>query len=147
MTSLSCSFAAISRTNCDISKRYPGVKERFPLTFCKKDIRSHLRTIKVGQTSLQTVRDLILACNGHLRKDGGSLTIYPAHRAELGICWPPWRKCAHSVHGNRKGKPWRGGNLTLIEEIMAKWNTDVILVIHRLERTSATEESPQLKAM
>ena len=101
----------------------------------------------MGQTSLQTVRDLILACNGHLRKDGGSLTIYPAHRAELGICWPPWRKCAHSVHGNRKGKLWRGGNLTMSEEIMAKWNTDMILVIHRLERTSATEELPQLKAI
>ena len=147
MTSLSCSFAAISRRNCDISKRYPGVKELFPLTFCKKDIRSHLRTIKVGQTSLQTVRDLILACNGHLRKDGGSMTIYPAHRAEHGTCWPPWRKCAHPVHGNRKGKPWRGGNLTMSEEIMAKWNTDMFLVIHRLERTSATEESPQLKAI
>ena len=51
------------------------------MTFCKKDIRSHLGTIKVGQTSLQTVRDLILACTGHLRKDGGNMTIYPAHRA------------------------------------------------------------------
>ena len=33
------------------------------------------------------------------------------------------------------------------EETMAKWNTDIILVIHRLERTSATAESPQLKAI
>ena len=89
MTSLSCSFAAISRKNCEISKRYPGVKELFPLTFCKKDIRSHLRTIKVGQTSLQAVRDLILACPGHLRKDGANIAIYPAHRAELGILWRP----------------------------------------------------------
>ena len=32
-------------------------------------------------------------------------------------------------------------------EIMAKWNTDMIIVIHRLERTSTTEESPQLKAL
>ena len=94
MTSLSCSFAAISRKNCENSKRYSGVKELFPLTFCKKDIRSHLRTIKVGQTNLQTVRHLILPCNGHLRKDGGNMTIYPAHRAELGIFWGPWRKCA-----------------------------------------------------
>ena len=147
MTSLSCSFAAISRKNYDISKRYPGVKDLFPLTFCKKDIRSNLRTIKVGQTSLQTVRDLILACTGHLRKDGTNITIYPAHRAELGILRRPWRKCAHPVHGNRKGRPCRGGNLTMSEEIMAKWNTDMILVIHRLERTSSTEESPQLKAI
>ena len=147
MTSLSCSFAAISRKNIDISKRYPRVKELFPLTFCKKDIRSHLRTIKVGQTSLQTVRDFILACTSHLRKDGGNMPINLAHRAELGIFWRPWRKCAHPVHGNRKGKPRKGGNLTMSEEIMAKWNTDMILVIHRLERMSATEESPQLKAI
>ena len=68
----------------------------------------------MGQTSLQTVRDLVLTCTGHLRKDGGNMTIYPAHRVELGIF------CAHPVHGNRKGKPWRGGNLTMSEEIMAK---------------------------
>ena len=60
MASLSFSFAALSRKNCDISKRYPGVKELPPLTFCEKDIRSHLRMIKVGQTSLPTQRDLIL---------------------------------------------------------------------------------------
>ena len=95
MASLSCSFAALSRKNCDILKGYPGVKELFPLNFCKKDIRSHLRTIKVGQTSLQTVRDLILACTGHLREEGANMTICPAHRAELGIFWRPWRKCAH----------------------------------------------------
>ena len=147
MSSLSCSFASISRKNCDILKRYPGVKELFPLTFCKKDIRSHRRTIKVGQTSLQTVRDLILACTGHLRKDRANITIYPAHRAELGILWRPWRKCVHPVHGNRKGKPWKGGNLTMSEQTMAKWNTDMILGIYRLERTSATAESPQLKAI
>ena len=32
------------------------------------------------------------------------------------------------------------------KEIMAKRNTNMILVIRRLERTSETEESPQLKA-
>ena len=101
----------------------------------------------MGQTSLQTVRDLILACTGHLRKDGAIITIYSAQRAQLGTLWRPWRKCAHPVHGNRKGKPWRGGNLTMSEELMAKWNTDMILVIHRLERPSATEESPQLLAI
>ena len=53
MASFSCSFAAHSQKNCDISKHYPGVKD-FPLTSCKKDIMSHLRTIKVGQTKLPT---------------------------------------------------------------------------------------------
>ena len=147
MALLFCSFAGLSRKNYDISKRYPGVKELFCLDFGKKDIRSHLRTITVGQTSLPTVRDLILACTGHLCEDRANKTICPAHRAELGMFWRPWRKCAHSVRGNGKSKPWRGGNLTMSKEIMAKWDTDIILVIHRLERTSATEESPQLKVI
>ena len=54
MASFSCSFAAHSQKNCDISKRYRGVKEFFPLTSRKKDIMSHLGTIKVGQTKLPT---------------------------------------------------------------------------------------------
>ena len=107
MASLSCSFVAHSQKNCDTSKGYPGDKEFFPLTSCKKHIRSHLRTIKVGQTSLPTERDLILAHTGHFREDGANMTICPAHRAELGIFWRPRRKCAHSLHGNRKSKPGR----------------------------------------
>ena len=65
MALLSCSFAAHSHKNWDISKHYPGVMEFFPLTSCVKNIRSLLRTIKVGQTSLPTERDLILARTGH----------------------------------------------------------------------------------
>ena len=123
MASLSCSFVAHSQKNFDTSKRYPGVKEFFPLTSCEKDIRSHLRTIKVGQTSLPTERDLILACTGPFHEDGANMTIRPAHRAELGIFWRPRRKCAHPLHGNRKSKPERGANLAMYEEIMAKGNT------------------------
>ena len=147
MASLSCSFAALSRKNFDISKRYPGVRERFPLNFCKKDIRSHLRTIKVRQTSLSTVRDLILACTGHLHEEGANMTICSAHRAELGIFWRPWRKCAHPVHGNRKGKPWRGGNLTTREDDNGKVEHRYHFSAPQAERTSAAEESPQLKAI
>ena len=51
----------------------------------------------MGETSLQMVRDLILACTGHLCKDGANITMYPAHRAQFGILWI---KCAHPVHGN-----------------------------------------------
>ena len=58
MASFSCSFEAHSQKNCDISKRYPGVKDCFPLTSCKKDIMSHLRTIKVGQTKLPTEKKI-----------------------------------------------------------------------------------------
>ena len=101
----------------------------------------------MGQTILPAVRDLILACTGHLCVDVAKISICPALRAELGIFRRPWRKCAHPVHGNREGKPGRGGNNTMSKKLMAKWNTDVILVIHRLERMSATEESLQLKVI
>ena len=134
MASLSCSFAAHSQKTCDVSNRYPGVKEFFPLTTCKKDIRSHLRTIKVGQTSLPTEKDLILARTGHFREDGANMTICPARRAELGIFWRPRRKCAHPLHGNRKGKPGRGASLAMSEEIMAKWNTLVPIGAGKMAR-------------
>ena len=76
MALFSCSFAAHSQKNCDISKRYPGVKEFFPLTSCKKDIMLHLRTIKVGQTKLPNrKKDLIRARTGHFREDGANMTI------------------------------------------------------------------------
>ena len=53
--------------------------------------------IKLGQTSLPTERDLMLACTGHLREDRGNMAICPAHRAERGIFWRPRRKkCAPS---------------------------------------------------
>ena len=108
MASLSCSFAAHSKKNCDIYKRYPGVKEFFPLTPCKTNIRSHLRTIKVGQTTFPMERDSILARTGHFRENGANMTICPSDRAEIGTFWTPRRKCAHPLHGNRKGKPGTG---------------------------------------
>ena len=39
------------------------------------------------------------------------MTIYPRHRVEHahGMFWRPRRKCAHTLHGNRKGKPGRPG--------------------------------------
>ena len=108
MASLSCSFAAHSNRNFYISKRYPGVKECFPLTSCKTDIRSHLRTRKVGQTTLPTEGDSILARTGHFRENGANMTICPSDRVEIGTFWRPRRKCAYPLHGNRKGKPETG---------------------------------------
>ena len=130
-----------------ISKRYPGVKENFHLNFCKKDIRSHLRTIKGGQTSLSTVRVFILACTGHLREEGANMTVCPAHHAELGIFWRPWRKCAHLVYGNLKGKPWRGLNPTISEDDNGKVEHRYDFSAPQEERTSAAEESLQLNAL
>ena len=83
MASLSCSFSAYSKKNCSISKRYPGVKEFFSLTSCKTDIRSHLRTRKVSQTTLTTKGDFILARTGHFREDRATMTICPSDRAEI----------------------------------------------------------------
>lgn len=90
------------------------------MTSCKKYIRSHLRTIKEGQTSLSTEKDLILACTGYFREDEANMTICPAYRAKLGIYWWPERKCAQPLHVNRKG---RRGSLAMSEQIMAKWKT------------------------
>ena len=94
------------------------------MTSCKKDIISHLRTIKVvSQISLPTERDLIVARTVHFREDGADMTIYPGHPSDLGIFWPPRRKCAHPLNGNQKSKPGRRANIAMSEEIMAKWNT------------------------
>ena len=123
MASLFCSFVTFSKEKCNISPRYPKVTEYFPLTSCKRDIRSHLRTVKVSQTSILSEKDLILAPTGQFNEDGTNMTICPRHRAEHGMFWPPSRKCAHPLHGNRKGKPERGATLEMSKEIMLKWNT------------------------
>ena len=122
MASLSCSFATFSENKCDRSPRYPGVTEFFPLTSCQKDIKSHLRTVKVSQTSILTEKDLILARTGNFDEDGANMTICPRHRAKLGVFWRPSRKCMHPLHGDRKGKPERGVNLEISKGIMAKWS-------------------------
>ena len=72
-----------------------GSRNFFPLTSCKTDIRSHLGTIKVGQTT-------------NFCEDGANMTICPAYRTGIGTFWRPQRKCVHLLHGNRKGKPERG---------------------------------------
>ena len=65
----------------------PGVTEYFPWSLEKNDIRSHLRTVKVSQTSIPTEKDLILAHTGKLNEDGTNTTICPRQnmRAEHGI--------------------------------------------------------------
>ena len=105
MASLSCSFVTFSNKGCDISKRFLGVGEYFPLTSCHKDIRVHLRTVNVSQTSILTEKDLILAHSGHFEEEGLGMAVCPKHRAELGIFWRPGRKCTHPLHGVGKGDP------------------------------------------
>ena len=57
--------------NCNLSARFPGKNEFFPLSSCTKDIKSHLRQLKVAQTSVVSERDLILARVGWFLKSGG----------------------------------------------------------------------------
>lgn len=116
MASLFCSFVTFSKEKCNISPRYPEVAEYFSLTSCKRDIRSHLRTVKVSQTSILTEKDLILARTGQFNEDGTNMTICPRHRAEHGTFWRPSRKCAHPLHGNSKGEPERERHWTRVKK-------------------------------
>ena len=58
---LSCSFTSHSNSTCNLSARFPGKNEFFPLSSCMKDIKSHLQQLKVAQTSVVSEKDLILA--------------------------------------------------------------------------------------
>ena len=83
MASLFCSFVTFSKEKCDISPRYHGITEYFPLTSCKKDIRSHLKAVKVSQTNILTEKDLILARTGQFDEDGTNMTICPRHQLNM----------------------------------------------------------------
>ena len=103
MPSLSCSFVTFSNKGCDISKRFPGVTEYFPLTSCHQDIKAHLRAVNVSQTSILTEKDLILARSGHFEEEGLNMTVCPKHRAELGIFLASWKKMHSSAP---RGSQW-----------------------------------------
>ena len=111
MASLFCSFVTFSKEKCNISPRYPGVTGYFRLTSSKKDIRSHLRTVKVSQTNILTEKDLILARTGQFNEDGTNMTVCPGLRVEHGIFWRPMRKCAYPLHGNRNGQAREGSDV------------------------------------
>ena len=55
---LSCSFASYSDARCDISARYPGGNEFCTLSSCEKDVKSHLRQLKVPQRLFGQKRNL-----------------------------------------------------------------------------------------
>ena len=81
---LSCSFSSHSISTCDFSARFPGKNEFFPLYFYTRDIKSHLRQLKVAQTSVRSEKDLILARVGFFDEMGNDMTVCPKHRAALG---------------------------------------------------------------
>ena len=118
---LSCSFASYSNSACNVSARFPGKNEFFPLSTCSKDIKSHLRQLKVAQTSVVSEKDLILARAGFFDLEGNDMTVCPQHRAALGTWWRPIHKCYHPLHGNKRRKPERGASLLMCKDIMTKW--------------------------
>ena len=58
--------------------------EFFPLSSCTRDIKSHLRQLKVAQTSVRSEKGLILARVGFFDEMGDDMTVCPKHRAALG---------------------------------------------------------------
>ena len=99
---LSCSFASHLNSTCNFSARFPGRNEFFPLSSCNKAIKSHLRQLKVAQTS---EKDLIFAGVGLFDLEGNDMTVCPRHRAVLGTSWRPNIKCYHPPHGKMRRKP------------------------------------------
>ena len=90
---LSCSFSSHSNSTCDFSARFPGKNEFFPLSSCTRDIKSHLRQLKVAQTSVRSEKDLILARVGFFDEMGDDMTVCPKHCAALGTWWRLSLKC------------------------------------------------------
>ena len=112
---LSCSFSSHSNSTCDFLARFPGKNEFFPLSSCTRDIKSHLRQLKVAQTSVRSEKDLILARVGFFDEMGDDMTECPKHRAALGTWWRPSLKCYHLQHGSKRRKPEKGASLQRLE--------------------------------
>ena len=85
---LSCSFASHSNSACNFSARFPGKHDFFfPLSSCTNDIKSHLRQLKVVQTSAVSEKDLNLARERLFNLEGNNMTVCPKHRVALGTWW------------------------------------------------------------
>ena len=84
MFQLSCSLVSYSDAKCDVSAKYPGGNEFFTLFSCEKDVKSHLRQLKVPQTSVRSEKELISAGAGLFDRDEAVVTVCPKHGAALG---------------------------------------------------------------
>ena len=93
---MSCSFVSYSDAKCYISARYPGGNEFFTLFSCEKDVKSHLRQLKVPQTSVRSGKELILV-RGLFDQDEADETVCPKHRAALGARRRQNVKCHHEI--------------------------------------------------
>ena len=68
----------------------------FTFFSCEKDVKSHLRQLKVPQTCVRSEKELILA-RGLFNQDDADETVCPKHRAALGARWRQNLKCHHEI--------------------------------------------------
>ena len=118
---LKCSVGRGEATHCGLSAKYPHLKEYIPIDSCKRDIKLHLKNLKVSGKSVSSESELILLRAGHFNEQGKGMTVCPKHRDLLGLNWRPSRFCSHPLHGSRKGKCDRGVSKKISEEIMERW--------------------------
>ena len=85
---MSCSFFKIVGSVCGVDERSRShTTSVIPLSFCDKDIKSHMKSLQFSGVS--TEADLILArCGIFERTESFSkMTICPFHQSSLGIGW------------------------------------------------------------
>ena len=119
---MSCSFFKIVGSVCGVDERSRShTTSVIPLSFCDKDIKSHMKSLQFSGVS--TEADLILArCGIFERTESFSkMTICPFHRSSLGIGWRrtvtsklccvPWTASSHSKETDKAPQAERGINL------------------------------------
>ena len=74
----------------------------FFVTSCTKEVRCHLRQVKMSQTTVSTESNSILARAGLFSHDVATRTICPRHRVEMGVMWWPKTICAHPRRETRE---------------------------------------------
>lgn len=121
---LKCSIGSKVNTDCGFSARYPLIKEVIPLLSCTRDVRVHLKKVKVSSSSVLSEAELILLRAGIFDKEGEGVTVCPKHRDSLGLSWRPSRLCKHPMHPEGKKLTCdRGVSKKTSVDVMRRWNT------------------------
>ena len=118
---LKCSLGRGESTRSGLPPKYSLLKEYIPIASCERDIKLHLKNLKVSGKSVSSESELILLTTGHFNEQGEGMTFCPKHRDLLGLNWRPSCFCLHPLHGSRKGKWDRGVSKNISEEIMKRW--------------------------
>ena len=124
---LKCSVGRTVNTDCGLSARYPLLREIIPIPSCTRDVRMHLKNVKVASSSVLSEGELILLRAGIFDADGEGMTVCPKHRDCLGLSWRPSRICKHPLHHDvacgKKLKCDRGVSKKVSIEVKRRWNT------------------------